>query len=337
MSRFAAFWLVIISLVSTSFSAHAEINPFKKAKKYNFGNEIAWYFKDGAALKSGSHRDGSDTNYYHLNITTHRLRLRLSKNDPSGELENTRSLDQVDIIDVLVDGQRMPRFQWCLDNQARPADYLKYSSIVINDVCVNRGDGDFIIELDGATKNMLSRASSLDFIIEPYGRPVRLNFSLGNFADIMAKVDRPEPPPVVKPAPVVEAKPKPAPPAPKPVKKVIKTCDANPPAEFKAEVKVITYNCDDNTAKSRAIASINRSVEAIKQKRLAEEAERKRLAEERAALEAANKQVEEAWEQQQAEIWVQRCQKHWSKGVSPCYCEKYLDQAPPGVNNTCGR
>lgn len=49
-----------------------------------------------------------------------------------------------------------------------------------------------------------------------------------------------------------------------------------------------------------------------------------------------NKRAQE-WEAQQDAIWIKRCQRHWKKGTSPCYCEKYLDQAPVGVSNTCGQ
>ena len=66
-------------------------------------------------------------------------------------------------------------------------------------------------------------------------------------------------------------------------------------------------------------------------------AEKARQEAEIKAKSAESVKREKAWEQQQAALWIKRCQKHWQKGVSPCFCEKYLDQAPPGVNNTCGR
>ena len=64
MSKFTALMLVCISMIFTSFSSQAEVNPFKKAKVYVFGDSPSWYFKEGAAVKSASRRDGSDTLYY---------------------------------------------------------------------------------------------------------------------------------------------------------------------------------------------------------------------------------------------------------------------------------
>ena len=62
----------------------------------------------------------------------------------------------------------------------------------------------------------------------------------------------------------------------------------------------------------------------------AEQAEARKVAVEKSKL-------EKEWEAKQEAMWVSRCQKHWVKGESPCYCEKYLDKAPPGVKNTCGQ
>lgn len=337
MSRFTASLFACISVLFASFSVHAEFNPFNKAKVYSFGGDAAWYFKEGSAVKSATRRDGADTLYYHLNINSDRLRLRLSKNDPSGELENTRGLDSMDVNDVIVDGNTLPRFEWCLQNQERPGSTIKAGAIVINDTCVNPGNGDLIIQLDERSKNELKFSRKLEFVIEPYGRPIKLSFSMTGFAEIMARVDRPEPPPppVVKKAPVQKniARPKPKP-RPKPV---IKTCYAKPPSDVASVVKAVAYPCNNTTRKKQAETSLNKQVVAERQKRLAEEAERKRRAEKLRKQKEAARRVEEEWEKRQAVMWIKRCRKHWDKGVSPCYCEKYLDEAPEGVVNTCGR
>jgi len=339
MSRFTALLLTCVGLVFVSFSSHAEINPFKKAKEFTFGDNAAWYFKEGAAVKTGSRRDGSDTLYYHLNINKDRLRLRLSKNDPSGDLENTRELDSMDVNDVLVDGSTLPRFKWCLQNQERPGDKLKGNAIVINDTCINPGNGDFIINLDERSKKALQFARSLAFVVEPYGRPIKLNFSMGGFDGIMAKVDKPEPPP----APVVRAAPAaPAPaaaprPKPKPkAKPVNRTCHAKPPAGYATSVNAVAYPCDNATKKAQAEKAVNIQVAAEQQKRAEAAAERQREQQELKKQKEATSRVEAEWEKRQAAMWIKRCQKHWGNGESPCYCEKYLDQAPAGVTNTCG-
>lgn len=334
-----------VAAVFMLFSANsvAEINPFKKSKNYSFGSNISWYEKSTTAMKSGSVRDGSDTNYYHLNISKSRMLLRLSKNDPSGELKNTRLLEALAISDVLIDGARLPVFDWCLRNQQEPGRKLKQNAVVANDTCVNAGSGgDFSITLDDKTRSSLMRAKKLEFVVEPYGRPVRLTYSMQGFAPIMAEITRPVPPP----APVVKAKPavaKPVPPkpavvarpAPKPKPKPVKMCFARAAPEFQSVVKQVAYPCEDAAKKSSAEAKISNLMAAEKQKRAAQKAaELDKQMTVKKAKQTDKRKAE--WDKKQDALWLSRCQRHWEKGRSPCYCEKYMDQAPPGVNNTCG-
>lgn len=319
-----------------SAGVQASVNPFKKTRDLSFGAEVVWYEHQGAVIKSGAERDGADTNYYHVNIDKQRLLLRLGRNDPSGELADTRSLPNLDIVDVQLDGQRLPLFDWCLTNQQTPGRALKQNAVVINDVCVNAGgSGDFIIQLDEQSRARLKTARTLSFIIEPYGRPVRLDYSMEGFSGLIAKVDRPEPvqPPraVATPRPAVKA------PAPKAVArpKPVKMCSAKPPADFSSAIGVISYPCNDNAKKQAAEKRIAQQVAQEKQK-MADELRRAREEElaRQQAVETEKRAAE--WQVQQDALWIKRCQRHWAKGTSPCYCEKYLDQAPPGVTNTCG-
>jgi hypothetical protein len=117
---------------------------------------------------------------------------------------------------------------------------------------------------------------------------------------------------------------------------VTKTCQATAPAEYASVVNAIAYPCDNDAKKAQAEQAVSRQVATEKQKRLAAEAERKRREEELKKQKEATRRVEAEWEKRQAAIWIKRCQKHWGNGESPCYCEKYLDQAPAGVTNTCG-
>ncbi len=336
MMRFTALLFACISLIS-AYSVHAEINPFKKAKVYSFGDEPAWYFKEGAVIKSASRRDGGDTLFYHLRVNRDQLRLRLSKNDPSGELENTRGLERMSVNDVLVDGSTLSRFKWCLQNQERPGKKLNASAIVINDACVNPGNGDFIINLDDASRNALKFSRRLEFVVEPYSRPIKLSFSMGNFSEVMERAAGPKPPPVKAvretPAPpkAVVSKPKPKP------KSVVKTCKADPPDDYASVVQSQSYPCGDAAKKTQAEKSVNDQVEAEKQKRQAAAYAVQRKQEKKNKKEEAVKRVETEWEKRQTAMWVARCKKHWAKGNSPCYCEKYLDRAPSGVTNSCGR
>jgi hypothetical protein len=329
MRKISAYFLIILGVTSCLSLAQAEVNPFKKTKDMVFADNVAWYFKFGAAIKSGSEAEAGDTLYYHLIISKDQLMLRLGKNDPSGELENTRPLDAMEIRDVMVDGQRLPQFQWCLDNQAQINTVLKQNAVVANDECSN-ANSDFAILINDESRNAIAKSRSIEFVIAPYGRPIRLSYSMGGFAKGYADIIKPEPPKVVAPAPVVEA-PKPRPPEPV----VIKTCTAVVPEIYQAVVKPITYPCADKEKQAAAEARIKSQVDAEKQKRLAAEAERKRLEEEKMKEEQSRKSKETDFEKQQSEMWISRCKKHWEQGKSPCYCAPYMDQAPAGVVNTC--
>jgi len=337
--------LIITSLLSLLIVvpgvSNAGINPFKKSKNYIFGSEVPWYESGDSITKSGSVRDGSDTNYYHLNVDKYRVLLRLGQNDPSGELVNTRRLDAMAIADVTVDGRRLPIFSWCLSNQHNPTKKLKQNSVVVNDTCINAGGGgDFVINLDEQTKGILKSARTLAFIVEPYGRPVKLEYNMSGFSRLMAKLDKPAPVPVVKapepvapPVAVVKKKPKPKPKAkPKPVK----MCYAKAPANFQSAVPAIAYPCNNTAKQASAKSKIAARVENEK-KKMARELKIEEDAKAARQKAVENNKREAEWNVQQAAMWIKRCERHWKKGKSPCYCEKYLDQAPAGITSTCGK
>ncbi|HED35644.1 MAG TPA: hypothetical protein ENJ08_15735 [Gammaproteobacteria bacterium] len=349
LSGHLSFYLLSLLLVMSSMS-QASVNPFKKSKSYNFGSDISWDEHNGAAIKSGRVRDGSDTNYYHLNVNKYRLQLRLGRNDPSGELENTRLLESLTIADVLVDGHRLPVFNWCLQNQRNPGKKLKHNATVPDNICQNTGGGgDFIIRLDKKTRDILKKSGVLEFIVEPYGRPVKLRYSMSGFATIMTKIETPKkvskPVSVARPATVPVAKPvarpapaKPRPAAkPRPVVKKTKMCNASPPEDYKPLIKSVAYPCADATKKSAAEEKILGLVDKEKEK---EEKKKKRklksesIEHERLKSAAQDKRNID-WDNKQAELWISRCERHWKKGNSPCYCEKFIKNAPPGTKNTC--
>jgi len=187
-------WLLTVVLgLSFVFgsNSNARVNPFKKFKQYDFGMGLSWYIANDAAMKSGSVRDGSDINYYHININNNRLLLRLGKNDPSGELKNTRRLANMSIAEVKVDGRRLALFDWCLNHQYDLSRKLMQNTVVVNDICLNAGGGgDFIIKLDDETRNILKSASEIEFVIEPYGRPIQIIFNLQGYAPLIAKINK---------------------------------------------------------------------------------------------------------------------------------------------------
>jgi hypothetical protein len=336
MARISALIILFTGLLVYSISAQAAFNPFKKTKNYEFGNDIHWQFQEDAAIKSGRVKAGADILYFHLRITKNELRLRLGKNDPSGEIKNSRKLSKMTIVDVLIDGRRFKLFQRCLDNQQPLGKKLKPGALVANDACVNMGAGDFIAQLDTASRNELKASDKLVFIVEPYGRKVKLSYSMLGFEGIMSQLDKPPMPVVVEP--VVKPAPKPVvEPVAKPIvkKKVVKICVAKPPADFRSAVKSVSYPCENKAGKVKAEKSVAVEVNKEKRKMAAEIARLKQQEEELdKASEYSKKEIE--WAKKQKAMWIKRCQKHWNKGTSPCFCEKYLDDAPAGVNNTCG-
>ena len=338
--RFSALIFTLSCLLCVT-TVSAGTNPFKKTKDYQFADSIAWYFKDGAAIKSGSAPDGGDTLFYHLNINKSQLRLRLAKNDPSGELVNTRAFDDLAIVDVLLDGKRLSRFQWCLDNQATIAATLKQNSVVVNGICTNAGGGDFTVMLDDDSRDRILRSQNIEFVIVPYGRPIRLQYTMNGFAKGYGAIVAPPPPPPPSPSPpVVVVAPKVEPksePKSEPRPAVVKTCYVEAPDEFQGAVQSIAYVCDDKTKKATAEATVQTQVAVERKKRKDAEADRKRTETERLQEEKAFKSVETEWDKRQVEIWVERCEKHWAKGQSPCYCSAYLGHAPDGVVSTCDK
>ena len=138
---------------------------------------------------------------------------------------------------------------------------------------------------------------------------------------------------------------------------VVKKCKANPPKGF-AKIKSIEYACDDAGAKTEAEASIEADVvkERNRQAKLAAERERKQKEVEVAkaaklAKELADKKAEEeklaaeqavlaATEASKKEMnaditnkMLAVCMKKWAKGEHRCYCEKFVEHAPAGIES----
>lgn len=319
MFRNWVIYAAAVALTATSLAVSAGKDPFKKNKKYEFMNETSWYKKNSAVIKAGSVKESGDTFYYHLKISKMQLRLHLGKNDPSGELKNTRQLDYMSVFDVAVNGTTLPRFKWCLNNQDGGSDSLKKNARVAGSTCVNTGDN-FIINLDDKTFKQLMSAKTISFEIEPFGKTVSLTYGMNGFAGLMRQVNKSA---VAKKAPVK-----------KPVAKKAKTCYAHPPANFKSSVKSVAYPCDNAGKKTAATKSVNQKVAKQRKQQQAALA-RKREQENAPKHSEITSQEELEFEKKQAERWISRCQTHWDKGVSPCYCQKYVKFAPAGIKDTC--
>lgn len=334
VARLSAF-VSFIGCLAMSLTVQAA-NPFKKSVDFDFPDNINWVLKNKTAVKTGQVKEGSDTLYYHLSINDKQLRLRFSKNDPTGQVINSRSLSSLVIEDVLIDGQRMPLFQWCINNQQLESREFKQDTPVAQNACVNTA-GDFIMNLNNQSREMLKKAGTLEVVSEPFRRTEILSFGMSGYTTLMKKLEKPVvAKPVKAPAkPVPVAKPK------KVAKKVVKTCFAKAPAEYK-NIKPAAYPCPDAAGKSVAEAKIAKLVASKKKAREAAAAaaaqaaaSQKQKAQASEIDKAAEARAEAEWEKRQTAMWTKRCQKHWRKGVSPCYCQKYISNAPAGVKDTC--
>jgi len=332
VARFSASIFLCVGLLSASMSVQAE-NPFKKTIDFDFPDNVSWVLKKDTAVKTGRVKEGSDELFFHLSINNKQLKLRFSKNDPSGMVINSRSLSSLVIEDVLVNGERLPIFQWCLNNQQADSGKFKQDTPVERNACIN-AEGDFIINLDDRSRQILKSAKTLELVTEPYRRTEILNFGMAGYAAIAKKLDAPVIP--AKAAPVIAVE-KPVITPKAEVKKVVKICQATAPAEY-TTIQSVAYPCADAAKKAAAEAKINQKVDAEKKKAelAAAEARKKQVQEKEKTGDAAAKaKAEEEWAKRQTAIWIKRCQKHWANMVSPCYCKSYLEHAPKGVKDTC--
>lgn len=323
----------------------ANDNPFDKAANINIGSDNEWLIKDKTATRSGS--DSGD--FYHLFYDRKQLRLRITGSAKDSEVL-ARKYQHFAVEDVQVDGKRLPLFQWCLGNQQKHSRYLQQGLKVKQGVCNNQGEkGTFILRLNATTLDTLKNGQTLSFKIRPFRSPINVNFDISDFSGVFSKLNTKVN--LVKKAqasaPVVA------------VDKVatVKKCKANPPKGF-ASINSIEYACDDAAAKAEAEASIEaivvkerqhqaklaadrerkrQEVEAAKAAKLAKELADKKAAEEKLAAEqAALAETEASKQQMSADITSKMlavCQKKWDLGEHRCYCEKFLEYAPAGIES----
>jgi len=327
--------------LSTSVIAKNSDNPFEKGASVDIGRDAAWVITNKTATRSGS----DSGTFYHLFYDRKQLRLRITNSAEDSEAA-AKHHDQFAVNDVLLDGKRLPVFQWCLNNQERHKRFLQQGLKVKKEVCKNQGEvGTFTMRLNVATLDMLKKGKKLTYDLKPFRSDVEVTFDISDFSNVVAKLNSGKPPVAAKP------RPKSAPVA------TAKKCKASPPAGY-SEVKAVEYNCTDTTAKKKATASVNTAVskERESRKKLAAEREKKRLATEKAnANKLANQKVAEeklaseqaalaaSAAQQQAissdiaDKMIAVCQKKWDKGEHRCYCEKYISHAPKAIqeNSTC--
>ncbi len=344
MGKQRFFIALAVFCLSASVIAKNSNNPFEKGASVDIGRDAAWVIGNKTATRSGS----DSGTFYHLFYDRKLLRLRITKSAQDSEAAAKRH-DQFTVNDVLLDGKRLPVFQWCLNNQERHKRFLQQGLKVKKEVCKNQGEvGTFTMRLNVATLDMLKKGKKLTYKLKPFRSNVSVIFDISDFSGIVAKLNTAPPPAIAK------SQPKPSGVA---TAAVAKKCKASPPTGY-SEVKAVEYNCADSAAKKKATASVGTAVskERERKKKVAAEREEKRLAQEKAnATKLANQKVaEEKLASEQAALaasaaqqqaissdiagkMIAMCQKKWDKGEHRCYCEKYVSHAPKAIqeSSTC--
>jgi len=144
----APFLFIIIYAIA--LNAHADLNPFDKSLSIKFANEAPWNADKSGSSKTGKHKHRGKNNYYQLMINDQQLVLRLAKGNDSGTSLKTWSLETLDVLDITVNGNRLNRFQWCLDNRLNPVNYkmLRVDTRVRDNICViNKDKGELLSNL----------------------------------------------------------------------------------------------------------------------------------------------------------------------------------------------
>jgi hypothetical protein len=349
-------FLICLGILVTSSQAIAiSDNPFDKAVVVTAGNDVSWQFGEQTATKSVK---GSDGTWYHLFYDGLRLRLRLTGSAEDSQY-GARQFEDFAVNDVRIDGNRVELFQWCLNNQDKHSRFLQQGLTVKKEICQNQGEqGTFIMRLTKDTIASLNSGNVIEYELKPFRTTVKVKFNIDDFDKVnsefkkqqaaklaadkaakeKAKAEASAAAAAAAPAAAaIAVKPKPEPKA---------KCMVGPPEGFSA-VKIIEYDCDDAAARTRAQAAVDSKVSAIKaeRKKAAAEAERKRKEAEAARLakEEALKKEQEALAASaalRAELssdiakkMIAVCEKKWAEGEHRCYCEKYIEFAPPNITS----
>ncbi|MDH5571120.1 MAG: hypothetical protein OEY89_05100 [Gammaproteobacteria bacterium] len=325
-------FLCALSAVSLFNYTYAAVNPFKITRSLQF-DDIPWVASKAGVIKTGQENRNDGVYYYHLIISPGQLIFRLGKDEPNGWIKNSRPLHALDLVDLKIDKKRLPRFQWCLDNQSNiSSPVLRQNTKVSNDVCIIRGgNGEFIINLDVATLNYLRRAKILEITVRPFKHPVIIEYGMTGLHEALVRLESPKPrsmPVKAKPvdvkvaAPIIKKQP------------VSKNCLVRPPEVYKVSIKPQSFLCSDKRSKQRAEEIIQQAVQALKQEEMEEQKQQASVDD---AVSSDMIEKEKEWMQKKKSMWVKRCKEYWGKGSSPCFCRPYLQYAPSGTVDTCNK
>lgn len=332
-----------ILIISNQAIAKSD-NPFDKSVIVTAGSDVRWQYGEQTATKSVKAEDGT---WYHLFYDGIKLRLRLTGSAKDSEAD-ARAFGEFAVKDVKVDGKRLKVFQWCLSNQEKHNRFLQQGLKVKKNICRNQGEqGAFVMRMTRETvAALVGSGKVIEFDLKPYRTMVRVRFNISDFDSVNKEFLRQQQaklaaskPPVVAKVEVVAVAPKPKP-----------KCLAKPPTGY-AEVNAIEFDCDNASAKERAQSEVNSQVASIREQRkmAAVEAERirkqeeaERLAREEARIKeqevlAASVVVQAELSSDIAKKMIPVCQKQWADGKHRCYCEKYIEYAPPEIqsNSSC--
>jgi hypothetical protein len=341
--------LFILCIFNFNVSAR-DNNPFAKTESLNIGKDVIWKIDKEAVQASKTINDGKGT-YYHLRFDNKQLELLISS-DAKGL--KPKKFNQLEVKNVIIDGQQNPLFRWCLNNQQRHNRFLQQGLKVSKNICTVNGEaGSFVMHLNKSTLLSLQQGAQLLILLKPFRTPLELHYDIRDFKTMYITLNaKPEPVAVVEtPAQVVVEKPESA------IRTAKKKCWARPPEKYK-NIKSVEYGCDNAKDKKDAEVSVRKQVdqnkarqqkleaEREKQQKLAERNKQKELAEKRkqeellqaeAAAIAASEAKQAAIGDEIAVKMVKFCEKFWSKGEHRCYCQKYIDYAPSDIqaNSTC--
>jgi len=333
-------FICLAILIASSQVVAKSPNPFDKTVNVTAGSDVTWKFGEQTATKSVKGPDGT---WYHLFYDGLRLRLRLTGSRDDSQFA-ARQFEDFAVLDVKIDGDRLDVFQWCLNNQEKHNRYLQQGLSVKKEVCQNLGEqGTFVMRLTKETIDALDQGNTIEYELKPFRTSVLVKFSIDDFDKANNEFKKQYQEKLAASRPKVE--PVPIMPVATPKRKA--KCKIGPPEGF-SEVKSISYDCDDVSARNSARASVDSEVNKIREQRskAKAEAERKRKEAEAARLakeEALRKEQEAlaASAATQAELstdiakkMIAVCEKNWAEGEHRCYCQKYIKYAPASIKES---
>lgn len=333
---------IALYLFSCNALALGNDNLFAKSESLSTAKSAVWRI-DKAAVQATKSID-DDATYYHLQFDNKQIKLVVTS-DAAGVKPKTFS--QFEIQNVEIDGEQAPLFKWCLSNQERHSRFLQQGLTVKKGVCaIDANAGTFIMRLNSATLKSLQSGSRLLISLQPFRTTLALNYDISDFSDMYTTLNA-KPEPVVAKAPVVANVPAVA------VSQPVKMCKAEAPAKYK-KIKAVEYKCVDIVAKTNAEASVDKLVaqEKEKQQKLAAEKDKLRqLAEAKKQKDRAVRDEHDRRMQIEAAVIIEKqaalgreisakmismCNKFWTQGEHRCYCEKYIEHAPSGIQSDPG-